>query len=323
MGLMTQAETHPEPLPRPPVPITCDQPGGGVVIGWERTLARWRRAMIRRFFPGHVRRMNDLKIAVCPDCPHDVIDSRDLKYAKSVCRTRFDPARDPFAWRDRFYIARHGWTEIAVFGTPLALLVLLGLILTALGHFWGWALSVVAFPFLLFVPAFFRNPSRAIPGEPGIGVSPADGVITHVDRVKEPDFPGDEALRVSIFLSVFNVHVNRIALNGTIESVRYFPGEFLDARHSDCARRNEQLWVDLRDEEGKLWRIRQVSGAIARRIICQLYPGQKVTRGELFGLIKFGSRTELLWETESKWQAAVQVGQAVRGGETILVTRNA
>lgn len=260
-----------------------------------------------------------MRVAQCPNCPHDVIDSRDLKYFQSLCSVRFDPLKDPYAWRDHTYFARHGWAEIFVLGAPLALLALLGLALGLMGHIWGWGLTLVAIPFLAFVPAFFRNPNRTIPTAPGLGVSPADGTVTHVDETEEPGFPGSRAKRISLFLSVFNVHLNRIPLDGTVETIAYYPGEYLDARHSECSKRNEQLWIDLRDNQGHLWRVRQVSGAIARRIVCQLKPGQVVKRGELFGLIKFGSRTELLWETTAPWVPQVQVGQTVKGGETVLV----
>lgn len=302
-------------------PILSDQPGGGVIVGWEIALAALRRRLIRALFPGHIQRMNALKQGSCPGCRHDVIDSRDLKYQKTQCGFRFDPSRDPYAWREQAYLARHGWAEIVAIGGPLWVMTLVGLGLGMAGTFWGYGLALLSLPFALFVPLFFRNPKRPIPTEEGIAVSPADGVVTHVDEVDEPGFPGGRAHRISIFLSVFSVHINRSPLDATVERLTYIPGEYLDARHSECSRRNEQLWADLRDGEGRLWRVRQVSGAIARRIVCQLHPGLSTTRGEPYGLIKFGSRTELLWPVDGSWQSAVQVGQGVYGGVTVLARR--
>ena len=144
-------------------------------------------------------------------------------------------------------------------------------------------------------------------------------VVTDVDEVDEPGFPGGKAKRISIFLSVFNVHVNRCPVSGTVERLVYLPGLYLDARHPECYRRNEQLWLDIRDDEGHLWRIRQVAGAIARRIVCQAKVGTRLSRGELYGLIKFGSRTELIWETGLPYLPMVGVGSVVRGGETGVI----
>src|SRR5207247_6649138 len=109
---------------------------------------------------------------------------------------------------------------------------------------------------------FFRDPQRTIPQEPGAVVSPADGTITHVEEVDEPDFPGGRALRISIFLSIFNVHVNRTPRSGRITQIRYFPGAFLDARNPDSAVRNEQLWIDMLEDFGRPMRVKQISGAI-------------------------------------------------------------
>src|SRR6185369_9019287 len=125
-------------------------------------------------------------------------------------------------------------------------------------------------------------------------VSPADGVVTHAEEVEALDFPGGRAFRVSIFLSVFNVHVNRIPRSGRVTALRYYPGEYLDARAADCAVRNEQFWIDFEDARlGCPLRVKQIAGAIARRIVCWLRPGEEVRAGDRFGMIKFGSRTDV------------------------------
>jgi phosphatidylserine decarboxylase len=141
-----------------------------------------------------------------------------------------------------------------------------------------------------------------------------------VEEVDCPDFSGGRALRVSIFLSVFNVHVNRIPRSGRITKLRYYPGLFLDARNQDCHARNEQLWIDL--EDGALGcpiRIKQIAGAIARRIVCWLREGEKVIAGDRFGMIKFGSRTDVLVPAGAVAEVVVKVGQSVKGGSMVLL----
>jgi len=178
----------------------------------------------------------------------------------------------------------------------------------------------VLIPLWVFILAFFRNPKRNIPTDPDVLVSPADGVITHLETVDDPAFPSGKAFRVSIFLSVFNVHVNRMPRSGRVTEVRYFPGEFLDARATECHVRNEQLWVDLEDERlGCKVRVKQVAGAIARRIVCWLRLGEQVKAGDLYGMIKFGSRTDVLVPAETVAEVPVKVGQAVSGGSVVLL----
>src|SRR5262249_3166241 len=162
-------------------------------------------------------------------------------------------------------------------------------------------------------------PERVIPDDPRALVSPADGTVTHVGEVDDPDFPGGRAFRISIFLSVFNVHVNRIPRAGRVVDLRYFPGEFLDARHAECAVRNEQLWIDLEEPGGRMLRVKQISGVTARRIVCRLKLGETVAKGERLGIIKFGSRTELLMPIEAGLETLVKVGDKVKGGSTILL----
>jgi phosphatidylserine decarboxylase len=141
--------------------------------------------------------------------------------------------------------------------------------------------------------------------------------------VDEPDFPGGRAFRISIFLSIFNVHVNRIPRTSQVVSLRYFPGRFLDARNPACAVHNEQLWIDLEENDPPhRIRVKQISGAIARRIVCWLKPGQAVWAGERLGMIKFGSRTEVYLPADESMEVKVKVGDHVKGGSTILLTFN-
>jgi len=285
----------------------------------ELAWGRLRRAFLRRFRPGYVARVAQLRQGHCPDCPHDIIDPRDLKYYRNVCGYWFRPEDDRFAWRGRLGLARYGLTELLCFsllfaaaaslvGASALLHPLLLLLLVPVLGLWG------------FVVSFFRDPERTAPADPTVLVSPADGTVTHVQEVADPDFPGGRALCVSIFLSVFNVHVNRVPRDGKVAKLHYYPGEFLDARAGECGVRNEQFWIDLLDERaGCLIRTKQIAGAIARRIVCWLRPDETVRAGERFGMIKFGSRTEVYVPVGAVAETLVKVGDAVKGGSTILL----
>jgi phosphatidylserine decarboxylase len=301
-------------------PIHSIQPGGGLCFTLQRAWDRLRRQTLRRFFPGYVRRMTALRQGDCPGCTHDIIDPRDLEPVRNVCGYWFRPEDDAFAWRGRIGLARPGLAEIVcaslLFVPTLALFAVVGAVLHPL-----WLLPLgLLLPAWLFLLAFFRDPHRAIPTDPDALVSPADGVITHLEEVEAPDFPGGRAFRVSIFLSVFNVHVNRLPRSGRVAQVRYYPGAFLDARHGACAVRNEQLWIDLEDERlGVPIRVKQIAGAIARRIVCRLKPDDVVRAGDRLGMIKFGSRTDVLIPPTAVAEVLVRVGEAVHGGSRVLL----
>jgi phosphatidylserine decarboxylase len=287
----------------------------------ELAWGRLRRALLRRFRPTYVRRMAQVRQGACADCPHDIVDPRDLKYVRNVCGFWFRPEDDRFRWRGRLGFARYGLAELMLC-TLVSWVLALGLAAAALWLHWAFWVPVALLALIwLEVVYFFRDPERQIPQDPAALLSPADGTITHIGEVEEPDFPGGRAYRISIFLSIFNVHVNRIPRSGEVTSVRYFPGEFLDARHSECSVRNEQLWIDL-EEPGplhRLLRVKQISGAIARRIVCWLKPGDQVTAGDRLGMIKFGSRTEILLPTDLELEVLVKIGDKVKGGSTRLL----
>ena len=299
--------------------INSIQPGGGFCFNLELAWGRLRRAWLRRFRPRYVRRMQVLRQGECPSCPHDIIDGRDLKLYRSVCGYSFPDEHDPFHRRSLLPFARAGRAELVCF----SLVALAACAVCGVAAMWHWifyvALAASAM-FWMFVVSFFRDPERPVPPDAAALVSPADGRITHVEEVEDADFPRGRALRVSIFLSVFDVHVNRIPRTSRVLSVRYFPGCFLDARHKECAVRNEQLWLDLEEADGqRLVRVKQISGAIARRIVCWVKPGETLERGERFGMIKFGSRTEVLIPADAVQQVQVKVGDMVKGASTILL----
>jgi len=215
----------------------------------------------------------------------------------------------------RIPLTRYAPREIALYGgVPLALGGLAA----------AWGLPALALPLLAlgaFSLSFFRDPERAIPAEPGAIVAPADGTVTDVTDVDEPEFLRGPATRIGIFLSVFNVHVNRAPVAGAVELVRHVPGGFRDARRAEEASRvNEANLLGLRadDAAGAPVLVRQIAGAIARRIVCEARPGQRLERGQRYGMIKFGSRTELFLPRGAGFQAAVRVGDRVRGGATVV-----
>ncbi len=301
-------------------PITSIQPGGGFCFGLERAWGRCRRAWLRRFRPGYVRRMAERRQGHCPNCPHDILDPRDVKLYRNVCGYWFRPEDDPFAWRGRLRLARAGLAELLVFSGVFLLVAAGAVLLGVLVHPALFFLLVLVLAPWLFVLSFFRDPERTIPTDADALLSPADGTVTHVGETADADFPGGRAFTISIFLSVFNVHVNRLPRAGRVAALRYYPGEFLDARAADCAVRNEQFWIDLIDARtGGRVRVKQIAGAIARRIVCWLKPDEEVRAGERLGMIKFGSRTEVSVPVELVEKVDVKVGDTVHGGSTILL----
>jgi phosphatidylserine decarboxylase len=181
---------------------------------------------------------------------------------------------------------------------------------------------VAAFPALpwLYVLSFFRDPPRRIPTEPNIFVAPADGRITDITELDTVEFLDEPALRVGIFLSVLNCHVNRSPCAGKVEYVQYKAGSFLDARSVDATHRNECNAVGLVCPQWNNTRIlvRQIAGKIARRIVCALKPGDTVAAGQRYGMIKFGSRTELIVPRRLGFVPAVKVGDKVKGGRDVM-----
>jgi phosphatidylserine decarboxylase len=289
-------------------------------MGLELAWGRFRRGWLRRFRPGYVRRMAALLQGHCPDCPHDVIDPRDLKFYRNVCGYWFRDEDDPFRWRGRLRLARAGLAEVVVFSLGFALASAAFALLGAFVHPLFYAPLAVVVALWLFVLSFFRDPTRTIPADPDALVSPADGTITDVGEVEDADFPGGRALRIGIFLSIFSVHINRVPRTGRVRELRYYPGAFLDARDGSCGVRNEQFWIDLEDARtGCLVRTKQIAGAIARRIVCWLKPGEAVHAGDRLGMIKFGSRTELYLPVAAAREVLVKVGDRVKGGSTVLL----
>ncbi|HTM16069.1 MAG TPA: phosphatidylserine decarboxylase family protein [Terracidiphilus sp.] len=191
----------------------------------------------------------------------------------------------------------------------LSLLAVAAVLAWATGT-WYWSIApVLLAAFFLW---FFRDPQRAIPKGEGLIVSPADGVVTETARIDTADGPRQ---RISIFLNVFDVHVNRTPIAGEITAVRYQTGKFLNAMNQECAERNEQNIVTVRGEGIEIV-FKQIAGLIARRIVFNYREGDKVERGQRVGLIKFGSRTDVILPAEA--DIRVKTGQRVKGGSSII-----
>ncbi|HZP64590.1 MAG TPA: phosphatidylserine decarboxylase [Terriglobales bacterium] len=181
-------------------------------------------------------------------------------------------------------------------------------ILWVVGPLWAWPPLLLAAFFLWF----FRDPERQIPQTAGAVVSPADGLVTQVGQIEQD---GVAWLRISIFLNVFNVHVNRSPIAGVITNVKYREGKFQNAMGAACADENEQNIVTV-EGEGQRLVFKQIAGLLARRIVFSKSVGDRVARGERVGMIKFGSRTDVLMNPAAALQ--VKVGDHVKGGSSVL-----
>jgi phosphatidylserine decarboxylase len=305
--------------------LTWDQPGGGVVVQLELAWGHLRRWWLKTFRSSYLERMRRLRKGSENNCPHEVLDPRDLKFFRNRGGYSWDPADDPFQWRERLPFVRAGLAELLVFSllTYVPGFILIGLL-------WGHSLSVMSVIAWLVAVAlvviggliswFFRNPNRAIPTEAGAVVAPADGLIVTIEEIEHDDFIGGPAVLVGIFLSIFNVHINRAPLAGRVIGLRYRKGKFLNALRPESARENEQLAVRMQQIQAPHRRfiVRQITGAIARRIVCWLKPGDELSTGEQFGMIKLGSRTELVLPREQGLEIKVKVGEAVKAGSSLI-----
>jgi phosphatidylserine decarboxylase len=191
----------------------------------------------------------------------------------------------------------------------------LGLIVVAL-LFWrltgSMGISVIPLLLAVFFLWFFRDPPRRIPDAPGAVVSPADGQVTEAEWIETPD---GSRLRLSIFLNVFDVHVNRSPIEGTVKLVNYKTGLYLNAMRADSNVLNEQNVVVIENENCSV-QVKQIAGLLARRIVCWVKPGDTLQRGQRFGLIKFGSRVDVLMPSDANLR--VRRGDRVKGGSTVL-----
>ena len=205
-----------------------------------------------------------------------------------------------------------GWKFITLFAVVTAFLGMLSAKL-----FW---IGVVL---TLWCAYFFRDPIRVVPARSGLIVSPGDGLVQKIVSIAPPGELGlgaGERTRISIFLNVFDVHVNRIPISGTITAMHYRPGAFFNASLDKASEENERQYVSITTEGDKTIGLVQIAGLVARRIVCHLTKDQKVQSGERFGLIRFGSRVDVYLPAGA--EPLVIAGQRVLGGETILADLN-
>lgn len=187
------------------------------------------------------------------------------------------------------------------------------LLTAVLGVAWIFAIAAVV---SLWVFWFFRDPERAIPEGDSSVVSPADGRVVEIAEIKEDRFTKEPMTRVSIFLNIFNVHVNRVPCSGIVKKILYRPGQFLAASQSAASDSNEQNAVFVVRDDGRAVVFVQIAGLIARRIVSWIAEGERVGKGDRFGMIRFGSRADLFLPKD--FEIRVRVGETVRGGETII-----
>lgn len=209
-------------------------------------------------------------------------------------------------------IAREGLMFI-LGGLVLSILLILGAV--RFDSRWLFGIGVVTTLLTLFCVFFFRDPNRSFTPSPGMLISPADGKVVQIIPIDHPHIDGP-ATQVSIFLNVFDVHVNRVPTDGVVDYVNYNPGKFLAAYDDKASEVNEQTEIGMRSDDGHGVVVKQIAGLIARRIVCRLEPHDTVDIGERFGLIKFGSRTDLIVPHDSRIE--VRVGDKVRGAHTVI-----
>jgi phosphatidylserine decarboxylase len=202
-------------------------------------------------------------------------------------------------------IAREGWLFLGI-AFVAAFLV---------GYFAGWWWSVPLWLVGIFILQFFRDPPREVPDDPRAVVSPADGRIVEVSRAQDPYLRRD-ALKVSVFMNVFDVHSNRAPVDGVVKERWYFPGAFINAALDKASLSNERNALWLRTRGGSDVTCVQVAGLIARRILCYVEAGAELVRGQRFGFIRFGSRVDVYLPLDAEVRAAI--GEKVYAAESVL-----
>jgi phosphatidylserine decarboxylase len=201
-------------------------------------------------------------------------------------------------------IAREGWPFLAI-----------TLILAAGATVWCAAWSIPLWIIFVFVLQFFRDPAREIPQQAGVILSPCDGRVIKVERTQDP-YGQRDAILVSVFMNVFNVHSNRSPANGSIQKIQYFPGKFVNADLDKASTENERNAIVLSTDDGHIVTFVQVAGLIARRILCYVKVGDVLNRGQRYGFIRFGSRVDVYLPLTAN--VKVSIGDKVSATTTIL-----
>ncbi len=228
----------------------------------------------------------------------------------------FAPTRQ-FPPRPLLGITVPGWPIIGLF-------VVISAGLTAGAFAWpgpigGWIVAGICLLLTGWCVWFFRDPERKPPAEAGVVISPADGVVCQVQPAVPPvdlGMPAGQYTRVAVFMNVFNVHVNRSPVDGTVEKLAYHPGKFFNASFDKASELNERMGMSLRLADGTLIGCVQIAGLVARRIVCQVREGARMNRGDRYGLIRFGSRVDVY--LPEGFTPAVKIGETMVAGETVL-----
>lgn len=208
---------------------------------------------------------------------------------------------------------KYGYSTIGIAAIISFILIVIGIFIN--NGFIKYPLFIIALLIIAFTLNFFRDPERITPSKDNIVVSPADGKVLIVKEVMDEKFINGKAKQISIFMSPLNVHVNRIPISGKVEYLKHYEGEFIAAFEDKASERNERTEIGILSEKGKVL-FTQVAGFVARRIICDLKIGDNVKIGERFGMIKFGSRVDILVPVE--WNEKVKKNDNVFAGETVL-----
>lgn len=212
---------------------------------------------------------------------------------------------------------KYGYTTIGIISILSFVLIILGLL--ANSSYVKYPLIILTILMIIFTLNFFRDPERTTPNRDDVVISPADGTVLFVKDIMDNKFLNDKAKMISIFMSPLNVHVNRIPISGTVERVEYHKGKYLAAFEDKASEENERSEILISGEHGKVL-FTQVAGFVARRIVYELSKGDSVKMGERFGMIKFGSRVDVI--VPVNWIPKVKQGNKVSAGETILFELN-
>ena len=212
----------------------------------------------------------------------------------------------------RIPLAKYGLRELIMFGIPCVA---------------GTGAAIVLFPWVAPIPIFvlsflfnfFRDPERRTPQGAALIIAPADGTVSHIVPVFEGHYLKCDTVKVSIFMSVLNVHVNRVPVHGRVEFIKHTKGKFLDARDDECFSSNENnvMGLSLIGSQVKI-AVKQIAGKIAKRIVCACEVGDVFEQGQRFGMIKFGSRVEVFVPNSVRFEVMVRVGEKVTAGKTVL-----
>jgi len=223
----------------------------------------------------------------------------------------------------RIPLTKYGLPQVVIYpAVVLAAMIIFPLIIAAFLPVWAiFAVEGILAIILIWALMFFRDPERNCPTDINLLLAPADGHVTEIETIDETGFIQGPALRIGIFLSIFDVHINRAPCNVRIEKITYTKGKYLNAMNPESGHLNESNELDLvrTDSPNDRLIVRQVSGAIARRIVCAATEGQELTGGERFGMIKFGSRTELYVPVQENAKCIVKIGDKVKAGHTPIV----